>query len=221
MRQLGLAWVQYAQDYDELTVPYRAGGAGSQAFFWAGILNNGYIKSAGMFHCPDTTPAITNPLTYSLNTAMAGTPTFGLSLIVSPAIAPIFLENFGTSQSGANAVDANGGMWIGVYGIPFSGSGSQACARGMEPPGTGSGTGDAGAAVNGGIHSGGSNYVFADGHVAWKRCNTVGTGFYNNTGCVAITPTPAQLMGPAYLGMDYNGDGIAGGDPNAVANQYN
>jgi prepilin-type N-terminal cleavage/methylation domain-containing protein len=87
MRQLGLAWVQYTQDYDEICIPYRLGGAGTQAFLWGGILNNSYIKSAAMFHCPDTTPAITNPLTYSLNTAMAGTPLFAMSQIVSPAMA--------------------------------------------------------------------------------------------------------------------------------------
>jgi prepilin-type N-terminal cleavage/methylation domain-containing protein len=50
LKQLGLAFVQYTQDYDE-TGPVHTATGGS-AIGWAGELYP-YVKSKGLFTCPD------------------------------------------------------------------------------------------------------------------------------------------------------------------------
>src|SRR5580698_2440397 len=68
-KQLGLAFLQYTQDYDEMTVSgaipanpgawYAIGGVG-----WAGQLYP-YVKSQGAFACPDDTTAGTTVVSYA------------------------------------------------------------------------------------------------------------------------------------------------------------
>src|ERR1700722_2847408 len=69
-KQLGLAFLQYTQDYDETTICgsslnsltwYICGGIG-----WAGPLYP-YIKSQAVFACPDDTTAGTTVVSYAYN----------------------------------------------------------------------------------------------------------------------------------------------------------
>lgn len=77
LKQLGIALTQYTQDYDEKFVTGSSGGAPESG--WAGQVYT-YIKSTGVFHCPDdptssvpiaataATPASTAvPVSYGLN----------------------------------------------------------------------------------------------------------------------------------------------------------
>ena len=52
MKQIGLAFIQYTQDYDEREPAGFSYGAG-----WAGQLYT-YIKSDGVYKCPDDPQAI-------------------------------------------------------------------------------------------------------------------------------------------------------------------
>jgi len=65
-KQLGLAWIQYCQDYDE-DPPWPIGGGGAG---WAGAIS-AYIKSAGAFWCPSDTnniaPALWTAISYAYN----------------------------------------------------------------------------------------------------------------------------------------------------------
>jgi len=215
LKQLATAWTEYNQDYDDNVVPYRAGGAGTQAFFWAGMMMS-YVKSDGVFQCPDTTPAIAHPLTYSLNTGAAGTPNLSLAGFTSPAQTPVFLENYGSQQG----VNDTGGFWLLDSGVTISGS-TTACVRSMNPPGTGSGNSDNGALIAGGLHTGGANYSFADGHVRWLAYQPVAPAFWANGGCTNVTGSGVQLQGPALKGLIYQaGDTLAGGDPGTTAGAY-
>src|ERR1700722_14858727 len=50
-KQFGTAWLMYAQDYDEYTVPVRWGTAGNQYFPLRAMLDP-YIKNTAVFVCP-------------------------------------------------------------------------------------------------------------------------------------------------------------------------
>src|SRR5689334_17614884 len=57
LKQLGLAWMQYSQDNDELTVPYTVGGgSGTSAFAWNQIMQP-YLKSTQVLKCPSNVNA--------------------------------------------------------------------------------------------------------------------------------------------------------------------
>ena len=79
LRQLGLAFQQYSQDYDETLPSSNSGFSG-----WAGPLYS-YVKSAGTFACPDdqTVPQprivggvtyLLQPVSYAYNESIAYTP---------------------------------------------------------------------------------------------------------------------------------------------------
>lgn len=73
MKQLGLAWVQYGQDYDETTPPgYNKWGYGMG---WAGQIYP-YVKSAGVFLCPDDTgqdsAGDADVISYAMNSNFVG-----------------------------------------------------------------------------------------------------------------------------------------------------
>src|SRR3954447_21683824 len=51
LKQLGMADLQYQQDYDELSVPGRIGGAGTQAFAWTALIMP-YLKNSQILVCP-------------------------------------------------------------------------------------------------------------------------------------------------------------------------
>jgi prepilin-type N-terminal cleavage/methylation domain-containing protein/prepilin-type processing-associated H-X9-DG protein len=89
-KQIGLAILQYVQDYDERFPAGENNGADNPAVLpisvgngWAGGLNP-YIKSAGLLKCPDdnTTPLTVNtetfnPISYGFNSDLAGNGTSG------------------------------------------------------------------------------------------------------------------------------------------------
>lgn len=52
MRQLGLAFMQYEQDYDETAIKPHLWGGGGQVNGWAGLIYP-YVKSANAYVCPD------------------------------------------------------------------------------------------------------------------------------------------------------------------------
>ena len=66
-KQIGIAVIQYSQDYDEYLIAGTNGYGGASG--WAGQLYP-YVKSTGVFHCPDDSTAVpsgTAPSSYALN----------------------------------------------------------------------------------------------------------------------------------------------------------
>jgi len=132
LKQLGLANIQYVQDYDETTL----GGAPlivgngivyAQGLAWGSQLYP-YLKSTQVFTCPDDPTKVTGTYTessYSLNvnTATApqnhalGTP---MAKFSSPAMTILLFETQGTKVSNITQVsyggyNANAGMYPGSY----------------------------------------------------------------------------------------------------------
>jgi prepilin-type N-terminal cleavage/methylation domain-containing protein/prepilin-type processing-associated H-X9-DG protein len=93
VKQLGLAFLQYAQDYDE-TFPMTAFGTPT-TIYWCpisgvtGYLLEPYVKNSQVFRCPSNS---TSTYTYGINRRLLGLWTWGadatpcrMSTIVSPA----------------------------------------------------------------------------------------------------------------------------------------
>ncbi len=222
LKQLGLAVLQYNQDYDE-TFPN--GVNPNNHWFWSGEGWAGqcqpYVKSAEVLRCPEdpTTPATAREATvsYGYNINLIGvTPKYagrpdksgyyerippsglGLSELNSPASSIILFEVSGVT---ANVADPAEGAGNGSMGQYFSAAGNgldnRLYAHLTESTGTDNryATGYLGGrptAPTGqfqpvlGLHSGGSCYLLADGHVKWMR----GSGV--SSGVPAATPTDIQ-----------------------------
>ncbi|HVX56879.1 MAG TPA: DUF1559 domain-containing protein, partial [Candidatus Saccharimonadales bacterium] len=205
VKQLGLAFTQYSQDYDEKNPSgpncYWPGGNG-----WAGTLFP-YVKSSKLFFCPDDSGSQTATYTSyaynSNNTAPTGTSTdsYAISKYVSPAKTVLLFEVEGNSfGSGATADIANENA-------------GASCSSGYSPAGWGAGGGTTAYVVNGaghwttpmnlkaatgylrnastadhpafaaatGRHTDGANYLMADDHAKWFRPSAVSAGVSNPT----------------------------------------
>ena len=123
LKQLGLAFAQYSQDYDEL-LP--CGLIGGEGLGWAGSLNT-YVKSTGVFDCPDdqtiaktrTVGGVTYtlyPVSYAYNQDIPW-PTAGISgytysgiggaiaQLTSPSVTVLLFEV--TAENGASGATAS------------------------------------------------------------------------------------------------------------------
>ena len=121
MKQLGLAFVQYTQDADEKMPAGKSFGAG-----WAGQVYQ-YVKSAGVYKCPDDAESIIyndyQPVSYAFNQNLAGGGSNGALAAQNSSASTVLLceitgavaefqvdahEGFGTFASpSANGRDAN------------------------------------------------------------------------------------------------------------------
>jgi prepilin-type processing-associated H-X9-DG protein len=199
LRQIGIAFAQYEQDYDEL-IPcglpgYSAGaGWGSQMY--------PYIKSINVFACPDDTTTPAPFVSYGVNENMIVT---GKSIVkfTSPAKTVELFEVTGNSNSDPSVPNSNksptGYGWSGnAYDPSGSNSlgGSGSCSA-LETTHLRYVTGkfynrsminkscfDADSR-----HSDGANYLMADSHVKWLKGSQVSTGVaqYGTTWQVSST----------------------------------
>ncbi|MDR3709457.1 MAG: DUF1559 domain-containing protein [Capsulimonadaceae bacterium] len=220
LKQIGLAMVQYAQDFDEtppngLSNTYSVNG-------WAGQIFP-YVKAKGAYVCPDDqTPGASCSYLYNSNTQNEGAtakvplPAFPLSQYTSPAKTVLLAEITGSGGydvSDQNASDSISDRYCpsGQCGYSPSGrGGSNAANNTYDPfsPNSIAGKNVAcGVAPNcaagftlkyvtgypsnvdpeasviysnpSGIHSGGANYMLADGHVKWFMGSQVSDGQNN------------------------------------------
>jgi prepilin-type N-terminal cleavage/methylation domain-containing protein/prepilin-type processing-associated H-X9-DG protein len=225
LKQIGLSWSMYTQDYDETVIPYSTGGGStSSAFAWTYVLQP-YIKNYQVYKCPDSLYAI--GYTYNANIARAdGYNLSGprsLAGIQLPAATPVFIDGNGISGPTTNLTvisfpnPYNQSAAFFMNGVTFAGgrilatitdaaATSNTLTWGGWSTGNGSGaTGNGTGASNpGGVaatrHSSGANYSFSDGHVKFMRAPDV-----NNPG------------NPAVTGLNYMGDGQVGPGPGGVA----
>ncbi|MDR3707578.1 MAG: DUF1559 domain-containing protein [Capsulimonadaceae bacterium] len=202
LKQISLGMIQYTQDYDEFfpwTVTLSEYGPG-----WAGHIYP-YVKSTSVFTCPDDTtqpgPNINGNQMYidsyainqNIDESWDGTTSqsgpIQLSALTAPAVTILFAEvqgceaaltnplEFGNTTT--NPLSAAGNGWHLRCGGQPSGFGPNGVACGYV---TGYWGGcpiaDASANMinNVGIHSAGSNYGFADGHVKWLVSSKISAG---------------------------------------------
>jgi prepilin-type processing-associated H-X9-DG protein len=205
-KQLGLAFIQYTQDYDEQLPPTFYGTA--QA--WAGKINP-YVKSEGVFKCPDdSTSTVTVPgkpsavpVSYAMNTDLTpGTassgvwgPSYALAHFSAPSNIVLLFEvtgcpvqvgltdegsNFGASSPASQYLSASGGGWEGAGSpaeVPAGHWGGGAGPANMYYA-TGYAIGGRNNNFGGPArHNDGANYLALDGHVKFLRPAQVSSGY--------------------------------------------
>jgi prepilin-type N-terminal cleavage/methylation domain-containing protein/prepilin-type processing-associated H-X9-DG protein len=213
-KQLGLALMQYTQDYDEnFPVGINVGYPGPAG--WAGQVYS-YVKSTKAFLCPDDA----NPLdvvSYGLNVF---TDNFGssqtpepLSTFTAPASTVLLCECVncyltpGTfswypwdSATLAEGVDyssaATNGIstwgWSSYGGGPWGGT---QLATGLLHGQDTTEIGPTNYAAQYGLHTQGSNYVLCDGHAKWYRGSAVSGGYGQTDAWVQSNLPCAQWSG--------------------------
>jgi len=194
-RQVGLAFMQYAQDNDE-TFP-----SGTTAAFngqgWAGEVQN-YIKSTGLLKCPDdsvsaTAPAV--PVSYAFNNNLASksnaytsSPTSTvLTFEVNGATADVTNQITDILSPAGNGANLPLGSDVG-YPVGALATGPIVGPTGVLTPTTAA------------RHTEGSNFLAADGHVKWLRGTKVSAGI--NAGSTTDAPgvTTNAAAGTGYSG---------------------
>jgi prepilin-type N-terminal cleavage/methylation domain-containing protein/prepilin-type processing-associated H-X9-DG protein len=184
MRQLGLGILQYAQDNDETMVRVHlnpADGTIDQNKSypgWAGP-TYAYIKSTGIYKCPDdpTGPTTDNPphvpVSYFLNKNAVGAT---LAQFNAPASTVLLAEDQGAVCDVTNPNEDYSPVGYAV-GAPltqgFSGvsGGTALYATGIFPGRKFSTIGG-----DGTVHTGGANYLAADGHVKFFKPGRISSG---------------------------------------------
>ena len=184
-KQIGLSILQYVQDSDEGFPP--AARVGVDQDGWANSVYP-YVKSTALFVCPDdpnaSSPAGQHETSYALNASMR--PNYGaigskLAGQASPAVTVMAVEStYGYSDFGT--VGSNLDYSSYTDGFYWAGS-----AKLMTGP-LGSATGGdtylpnqspnlmLSAYATAGLHTGGSNFLMADGHAKWLRPSAVSPG---------------------------------------------
>jgi len=195
-KQLGLGFIQYAQDNDE-TYPTNGTGHINPWYFlgcgWAGQIYP-YVKSAGVYACPDdSTAAIkeTNdtavPVSYAVNLNINRTDTGSGFVKISAATAPaktvLLCEAFGSVADVASITEATN---AGIYSPSTNGPGNTQGGSSIAGLATGCLGGDPSSCpgptapswvhYNTARHTDGSNFLMCDGHAKWLRGATVSRG---------------------------------------------
>jgi prepilin-type N-terminal cleavage/methylation domain-containing protein/prepilin-type processing-associated H-X9-DG protein len=215
-KQMGLAWLQYAQDYDESTVPWSDSGfTNGNGFIWDIVLQP-YQKDKSILRCPSATDSFTTN-TYNANvggvsTATVPNPCRTLASLQNVSQTPVITDSGGGEKFTDPVNNIPGWSWSFIC-PDDAGSYQGRAVKWTSLDANGVPTGEK-KWNNGGAYSAerdkagnmfptrhqeGSNYVFADGHAKWFHSEKDATG-------KAIA---------ARKGLDYDSDGILGDDPNA------
>ena len=187
LKQLGLAFTQYTQDYDEKY----PGGTGNATFpqGWAGEIYP-FVKSTGVYRCPDdsttgtTSYAVNQALYYVINgypgraSISAFNSPANTVLLLEVSNAPVF-DVTSPAETGSPYADGfdgtnniAGGTGTGAGGTPTN---STLYVTGILGGGVAA-TGGASCYASPGLHTGGSNYLLNDGHIKWLRGVAVSPG---------------------------------------------
>jgi prepilin-type N-terminal cleavage/methylation domain-containing protein/prepilin-type processing-associated H-X9-DG protein len=222
-KQLGVGFLQYVQDYDEL-LPH---GSHSTSFNglntgtgWAGEIYP-YVKSAGVYHCPDdpntqsasATGTALYPVSYALNLGVVDTNGKPVLLNEFANVTDIVMLDEVQGASGVNLTDpnetgsvkspvdySNNLTWADSSNNPvccdhtvYKYTIGRMADINHDPHSLDSLVG--GVETPGGRHSEGANYLLIDGHAKWLRGTSVATRY---TGYHA-QPDPAHPTVQAWM----------------------
>jgi prepilin-type processing-associated H-X9-DG protein len=225
-KQLGLGFLQYVQDNDEF---YPNGGNGGGLGWGARIYP--YVKSTGVYKCPDDPTATTtnklgagetdSPVSYAVNFNICGRT---IAQTQAPASSVLLCEAQGAVVDVTNVAHdcpADGtcsyGSAFAHYASPFTDGGDSGGAGGIDwdtnakyvcgvsstvgmgnPPCSDKTAGY----LNTPVHTDGSNFAMADGHVKYIRATQVSPGANNtanngqSSGCGTAASVNALSTGP-------------------------
>ncbi len=233
MKQLGLAFVQYVQDYDEV-LPERSNPSANKGWGWAHTVYP-YVKATGVFSCPDDLTVAPSPnvdVSYLLNRNAVDLPTNGVfgiagatAKMASPAVTVCLFEgsNITADPTNVNETDSQVAVGAGWSNYPGDTYGSDYIAQvgfnnnvvedtgqfnnRLEPLATAT----SGAAAAGfdqafpfGRHTNASNYLMFDGHVKWINATGVSTGPNPQTGNANCTQDAAGCTTASPHGSNTN-----------------
>jgi prepilin-type N-terminal cleavage/methylation domain-containing protein/prepilin-type processing-associated H-X9-DG protein len=197
-KQLGLAVLQYVQDYDEY---WPSGGNGPHGGFgcgagWAGDIYP-YVKSLGSYTCPDDSNQASTGnvvLSYGYNQNLSAFPnnnfpqtqsTNNSAALQSPASTVVLVE-MGQQTDSYNEITGTNNT-TDADSCATDGSQGWSCGKLDTGPMAGDWQSNNGVGLDSvfitGRHTNGSNYLLADGHVKWLFGGKV------STGGDALTPT--------------------------------
>jgi prepilin-type N-terminal cleavage/methylation domain-containing protein/prepilin-type processing-associated H-X9-DG protein len=185
LKQLGLALMQYAQDYDEVYVPIRgASGGGSFPTFQ---VMDPYIKNRQVFTDPSQ-PA--RPVGYTYNFVLGGGSAPRSS---SQVPLPAQTVAYACAKGSTDALQSL------IFIIRAGGTCGHQCRRlsNTALPYSGWAEDNGTSRILADRHNDGANYTFVDGHVKWLH----------------YEPEPlcgADQAAPPKTGLDYNCDGRVG-----------
>ena len=195
MKQIGLAWLQYAQDYDEKVVPATINGCTSSAFAWT-VITQPYLKSTQILVCPSdnvSTVSYTYNITASRSDPAACSGPRITGSIELPAQTPILIDGEGFNYP--NATDKVNQAPMFFVNVPGNSIDARILANPANP---GAGTLVYDVAGSPTLrHFEGANYTFADGHVKWLK------GYKETVGA-------NTFLRPKKDGLDYDGNGTVG-----------
>ena len=221
MKQMGLGFLQYTQDYDERFPPGTNGGKGAG---WAGQIQP-YTKSRQILICPSdstvqtfvvagqTPPAYV--CSYYYNDNFSTVTPYATPFFNSPAGDPLNHAQVNVPTRTVLSWEATDGAYYDnpagsgiVESISPAANGNDK-SGGIAKPATGQLSGGAGGGIaNSGLgseprHFDGANYLAADGHVKWLKPSAVSAGRTNFTSTGAqATNTPASAEAATYGGAD-------------------
>lgn len=208
LKQLGLAWMQYTQDYDERMIPYTTTGNSTipggytgppwTAFAWNREIQP-YLKSVQVIRCPSESVNPDTSYAYNMLMAADGRNIAGIQL---PAQTPAFADAVGHTVTTPTQTLC--------FLLPGGTAGARHDSRKLNSvtnltAGFGGGSPLRAGRIHATRHMDGANYLFADGHVKWLHF---------------VQATPAEITdvidqeAPPRSNLDFDCDGIVG--PNAT-----
>jgi len=223
-KQIGLAVVQYVQDYDEHFAGGVNGNGGGSG--WAGQLYP-YVKSTAVFHCPDdSTPPGTgqNPSSYALNSNVivhSAIAYDGCSTATTPVIVPTYTLsalNAPTESVMIFEVLNSGNYDVSLEDNPIGTPGSTLTGCGGSPAGNGTGQPMYSLQpLNGYLATGASTLAMATGYLAGLPASDIdgGYGYYNNQ------PDGRHQKGSNFVFADGHAKWMRPGSVSPGLNAYN
>lgn len=174
MRQLGLGFAQYTNDYDEME---------PAVFNWGSEIYP-YVKATGVYQCPDdsnTTTTTTFPLSYAINQNVAGVNIAGID---SPTVTVLLTEYTSGNVNMTSSTDSS--VYTNTNGVNTSGVTVWGNLSDL-------GTGTASSPTQ---HDPSLMFLADDGHVKLLRPEKV------SSGANAGSSTSSQITGSNAAGSD-------------------
>lgn len=197
MKQLGLAAMQYSQDYDENLLPIRISASSPYYYFaWSDIIQP-YTKSTQILTCPSNSE---QPQSVSYNGGIGGYPNRLLASLEIPAQTVAFVDAVGAPLLASGNIPQSP-----FFSVKLGSTDGQVLGR-LAKAGT-SHTDSWGGYPNAQVHLDGANYAFADGHVKWLHYETGLTKNPANTDSSKpdTVMRDGNLTGPKKEGVSYGG----------------